>query len=559
MTSLRSCVGKDGQFIVGVHQPEFDVQNFRDNEHLTLLGRLENGERIDNQINFPMGNLHEPKADIIYEVANAFPFRGTSYINSAWADQKAKNIDSIRIPEPPSCSLIKNCKSAFGKPPEGSHDNSKIIDLLPHPLLIALAQASTDPEELILLAKKSCHILFDPETRTPIGLGFKKTDKGTTIPEVFDHELFEVLVNNPHLPDGYKNTLVLKPGVQGTNEITGEYQSDNQSGNKGNDGKTHVFEYLRRNSYIPWGHFASNMANDAIRYSAKELSFEDMTGIRHLYYQRTYARIASYLGIDVSDKKKCLTPDKLENLRKQIHGVLKDKSNNNLTFDATLWGWNFGFGYAQSGHRLHASHQMIHQQNALIPKHVQSSTGQLFSSFACGDLIAEFVDKYQENTDHSFFQDYIKAINNNTRTDGNYIGESSLIIAEDDQALLFVPKAQISEWELQLIPKIPCGNILEADSDMRASLDKFILLAVQTLESLGAKLITSIEFSKRINSTQQNQHLLYSFIPRLPYAPDTFSEAQLRWITGCYPEDVAHACRMAIKTWNQGRRADDFT
>ncbi len=544
MTSLKSCVGADGQFIVGIHQPEFDVQNFRDNEHLAMLGRLEDGKEINNQVNFPMGNLHEPNADVIYEIANAFPFRGTSYINSAWADQKAKYIDSIRILEPEPCSLLKNCRSAFGDVSKGSHEIANILNLLPHPLLIALAQASTDPEELILLAKKACNILIDPETFEPIGIGFKKTEKGSIIPDIFDHELFEVLVNNSHLPDVYKNTLVLKPGVQGSNEITGEYQSDN----KQKDGKTHVFEYLRRNSYIPWGHFASNMANDAIRYSAKELSFEDMTGIRHLYYQRAYARIASQLGIAVSDKKESLSCDQLENLRKQILQNLNNNSENDLTFDATLWGWNYGFGYAQSGHRLHASHQMIHQQNAMIPKQVNSSTGQEIPSFACGDLIADFVNTYKKQTNHSFFNNYMQSINNNIRTDGNTAGESSLIIAEDDQALLFVPKAQISEWELQLIPKTPCGNILEADTKIRCSLDKFILMAVQTLESLGAKLITSIEFSKRINSNNRDQHLLYSFIPRLPYAPDTFSEAQLRWISGCYPEDVAHACRMAIET-----------
>jgi len=82
---------------------------------------------------------------------------------------------------------------------------------------------------------------------------------------------------------------------------------------------------------------------------------------------------------------------------------------------------------------------------------------------------------------------------------------------------------------------------------MRQSLDRAILTAVKTLESLGAQMVTSIEFSKRFDSKNCDQHLLYSFIPRLPFAPDTFSEAQLRWISGCYPEDFAHACRMAIK------------
>lgn len=117
------------------------------------------------------------------------------------------------------------------------------------------------------------------------------------------------------------------------------------------------------------------------------------------------------------------------------------------------------------------------------------------------------------------------------------------MVKEDEHTILFVPKAQISEWELQLMPKTPCGNILEADSNMRKSLDKGILTALTILDSMGAQFVTSIEFSKRFDNFNLDQHLLYSFIPRLPYAPDTFSEAQLRWISGCYPEDIALACR----------------
>jgi hypothetical protein len=39
---------------------------------------------------------------------------------------------------------------------------------------------------------------------------------------------------------------------------------------------------------------------------------------------------------------------------------------------------------------------------------------------------------------------------------------------------------------------------------------------------------------------------VYAFIPRLPYAPGTFSEAQMRFIGGCYPEDFAFACRKVL-------------
>lgn len=539
---LRSCVGENARFIVGIHKPCFEVKNLRDNDYFASLGQLKDGTIIDNIINFPCDDLYEPGADIIYEIANPFPFRGATYINSAWADIKVAHPETICIPKPDSCSLLQNFEISKGRKDLKIEDKTTLLEMLPHPLLIALAQASTDPEELILLAKKSCNILFNPKDQTPVGIGYKKNQQDKIIPDIYDHELFEVLVNNRYLPDNYKTTLVLKPGVQGNNEITGEYLSS--------DGNTHVFEYLRRNSYIPWGHFAANMANDAIRYTAGDLCLEDMKGIRHLYYQRIFVRLAKDLDIALPDKRKCLTQSELEDLRKKIQIKLKQNPGLSLAFNHTLWGWNFGYGYAQSGHRLHASHQMIHQQNAMIPKYVQTCSGQKLPSFSCGDMISNFIRQYKETTNKHFFKNYLTAIQNNTRTDGNKTGESSLILMEDDQTILFVPKAQISEWELQLIPKTPCGNIMEADINMRHSLDQGILTAVKTLESLGAQLITTIEFSKQFDSTHTDQHLLYSFIPRLPYAPGTFSEAQLRWVSGCYPEDFAHACRMAIKDFD---------
>lgn len=550
----RSCVGKDGQFIVGIHNPEFYVKNLRENTCIEMLGQLEDGTIIDNHVNFPQKDIHEPQADTIYEIANAFAFRGTTYINSAWADAKTAHPETIRIPEPKPCSLINNFKAYSNGRELGIKNKTALIDILPHPLLLALAQASTDPEELILLAKKACNILLDPDNGLPVGIGYTKNRHQAIVPDIIDHELFEVLVNNHHLPDNYKNALVLKPGVQGNNEITGEYLSV--------DNNTHVFEYLRRNSYIPWGHFAANMANDAVRYSTKQLSCEDMTGIRHLYYQRAYIRMAETLNIACPDKKKALTQTQLEALRTQLIEKLNMPGEPSTVepspdepspiFDATLWGWNFGFGYAQSGHRLHASHQMIHQQNAMIPKHIPTTSGKQVNSFACGDLISDCIDQYKNTHGKDFFDCFLTAITNNVRTDGNKSAPNSLIVAEDEYTLLFVPKAQVCEFELQLMPKTACPNIFEADTNMRNSLDKAILTAVKTLESLGAKLVTSIEYSKRFNRVENGQHLLYSFIPRLPYAPGTFSEAQLRWISGLYPEDFAQACRMAVPDFQPG-------
>ena len=118
--------------------------------------------------------------------------------------------------------------------------------------------------------------------------------------------------------------------------------------------------------------------------------------------------------------------------------------------------------------------------------------------------------------------------------------------------MLFVPKAQTSQWELQLMT-LPspdgklAGNIFECDSSMRRSLDTGILMAQKTLAGIGAKMVTSIEYSKRLNEKPTlRQPLLYAFLPRLPESPGAFSEAQLRFINGHYPEDFCTACKKQL-------------
>ncbi|MCP4723241.1 MAG: hypothetical protein GY860_27625, partial [Desulfobacteraceae bacterium] len=380
MMNPRTCVDPNGRFRVGIHQPEFEVENLRENIYPEKLGQLSDGTLVDNQINFPRGNVLESGADRIYEIANPFPFRGTTFINSAWADPHTGRPETIGVPLASPCSLLQNMDD--WDPDLTSVDKTRLLELLPHPLCIALAQASTDPAELMILAQKACTLLFEKGSHTPWGIGYKTKKDGNLVPDIHDHEVFEVLVNNPNLPDTYKKAMVLKPGVQGTSEIIGEFRSKDKT--------THVFEYLRRNSYIPWGHYASNMADDAIRYRAEDLTIEDMKGLRHLYYQRVYVRVATQLGIALPAPGKCMDANELEALRRTITRTLKSDTAQALTFNRSLWGWNFGFGFAQSGHRLHASHQMVHQQNSLVPETIIDNRGDAYNCFSCGDMVTDF-------------------------------------------------------------------------------------------------------------------------------------------------------------------------
>jgi hypothetical protein len=537
---LRTCVAPDGQFLYSLHRPAFSVENLRASDAIATLGHRKDGTAVKNQANFPLQAVREPKADWIFEISNPFPFRGTTYIGKSWADAKAKDPSAIRLPAPAPVSVSKNLARFLSSAKLPATHLDALWAALPRPLQLAAATTSTDPDDLMRLAQMCCRLLMNNKTGRPEGLLFCLGKNGLPQPVILDEKLFDAVANNPHLPDDYKRVMVLVPGAQGNSEIVGEWTSANA--------KSHVYEYLRRNSYIPWGHYAANMAPDAVRYNATDLTLTDVRGMRHLYYQRTYVRLAEDLKLSIPFKRRPGSGDDLEALRGRILKTLAISGPAvHLGFDCTLWGWNFGFDYAPSGYRLHASHQQAHQQFAMIPSKVMVQCDTAFAglqaAYTHGDLIAGFIREYRRQTGMSFFSAYLTAVRTNQRMDGNPAGPGSLIVYEDAQVLLFVPKAQTSQWELQLLTKNPVGHVLAADSKTRDSLDTAIWLAMRTLSALGARMITVIEASKRFSCPETDQHLLYCFLPRLPESPGAFSEAQLRWINGHYPEDFAAVCR----------------
>ena len=544
MKKLRTCVAPTGRFVVGHHKPHFRVENLRKSAEISSLGQVNGNQNIENIDNFPKGPIAEPQADHIFEIANPFPFRGTTYIIKSIADKHACNPESIALPEPAAVSLSAVLKDWSHLQHLSSSSIDELITRLPEPLKLALAATSTDPDDLIRLADLSCEFIYDSQTNQPSGVSFTSEQGQPPKPVIHNRALFETLANNVFMPDSYKEVMVLRPGIQGSSEIVGEW-TDKEKG-------SHVYEYLRRNSYIPWGHYAANMANDAVRYRIKDLTFADMTGMRHLYYQRVYIQLADQLEINFKHHHQPLTSIQLEDLRLQLCEKFKPNDRPpRLRFNRTLWGWNFGFDFSPSKYRLHASHQQIHQQYALIPSTVDTvnSDGPVSSdlgSYACGDLIEAFIHSYKRATGRGFFDTYLNAIDANQRVDGRTDLSDSLMVHQDQHVLVFVPKAQTSQWEIQLIAKQSVGNILEADPLQRQALDRAILITMKILEALGARMVTVIEYSKRFDTADTEQRLLYAFLPRLPQSPGAFSEAQLRWINGHYPEDFAAACRRRL-------------
>ncbi len=546
--TLRTCITPGRAFEYAAHRPSYAVDNLRLQDHLLDLGALPDGTPVDNRDNFPPGDIRVDRARTILEIPNAFAFRGTTYIDTSWAASRAKNPSSIHIPSPPGVSLSGSLDTWASREGVSQSAVERLFAQLPREVLLAMATTSTDPGDLKRLAALACDLRLHPKTRAPSGLWYRRESSGNPRPCIHDHELYEAVANNPHLPDPFKEVMVLRPGVQGPNAIVGEWCDDG--------GRTHIFEYLRDNSYIPWGHYAANFAHDAVRYRAADLSLADMQGMRHLYFQRVVLRLARQLSLDLPPGG--VDHAALEKLRRKVLDRMRSNpvrpdgpdSPHSPWMTATLWGWNFGFDFAPSGYRLHASHQQVHQQNALVPDSLPAlqnrrETGRRIPAYGCGDLVAEQVRAYRRQHGQGLFDDYVSCLRSNTRLD-EHPGESDLVVFEDAHVLLFVPKAQTSQWELQLMPKAGVGNLLEAGTECRKSLDLGLLLAVRCLEGLGAGLITCIEYPKRFTEPDTDQRLLYAFLPRLPWSPGAFSEAQLRFICGHYPEDFARACRMVL-------------
>ncbi|CAB5131817.1 hypothetical protein D3OALGA1CA_4433 [Olavius algarvensis associated proteobacterium Delta 3] len=532
---LQTCVAPTGEFVIGKHEPSFTVDNFRETDTILSLGELAGGQPVMNTVNFPNGAVEVTGADGVIEVANPFPFRGATYILQKSADRCASDPTRISLPTPAGTSFHGFIRHLLAEKEISDERLDQIFRDLPASIKIALATTSTDPEDLIRLAHSCGKFVCDSGSGQPVGLRFKERRHGVMNPATEDHFLFETIANNWYLPNVYKEVMVLRPGVQGGSEIVGEWRDP--------DSDSHVFEYLRRNSYIPWGHYAANMAHDAIRYRTEDLTLNDMFGMRHLYYQRTFVRMAKALNLHVPTSPGGLSVQDMEILREASLNTMI--SGIPIPFASTLWGWNFGFDYAPSRYRLHASHQQIHQQYALVPDTVRSEISPAGSmpSYGCAGLIGEFIDRYRDDMGVSFFPAYLDAIKRNRRMDGATDRPQSLVVFQDERVMVFVPKAQTSQWELQVMPLVPVGHILEADTDMRRSLDRAIYAAIQVLSRLGARMVTVLEYPKRFDRFDSDQHLLYAFLPRMPESPGAFSEAQLRWVNGHYPEDFAAVCR----------------
>ena len=178
---------------------------------------------MDNASNFPDGPITEPQADRVFEVANPFPFRGTTYIIKSIADNHARHPESIALPEPSPVSLSAVLKDWAHQQHLSPASVDDLLARLPEPLKLALAATSTDPDDLVRLADLSCEFVYDSETSQPSGINFTCENGHPAKAAIYNRPLYETLANNAFMPDGYKEVMVLRPGIQGNSEIVGEW------------------------------------------------------------------------------------------------------------------------------------------------------------------------------------------------------------------------------------------------------------------------------------------------------------------------------------------------
>ena len=244
--SLRTCVSPKGCFVYGIHKPSYMVTNLREHGYIESLGILEDQSLVDNQRNFPKGDVEVFASDWVYEIPNPFPFRGVTYIKQVRADHLAKHPEQISLPQAKKISFTDSIRAHLKVThADDSKKTTPVFEALPEAVLLALAANSTDPNDLIQIAHLCCDFTPDPETGIPNGMKYQRQASDRIQPVIKNHAVFETLANNPYLPDCYKQVMVLKPGAQGGSEIVGEW---NHTGDE-----SHIYEYLRRNSYIAGG------------------------------------------------------------------------------------------------------------------------------------------------------------------------------------------------------------------------------------------------------------------------------------------------------------------
>ena len=139
-----SGVSPDGEFIWGVHTPSYRVKNLRQTDREQRLGSVTNQPPKTNAANFPHGDVDVENADQVFEIPNALPFRGATYITASWAEPKALRPELIALPKAQPSSMTTTLEKGLPNQALSRETLQHLITVLPEPIQLAMATTSTD-------------------------------------------------------------------------------------------------------------------------------------------------------------------------------------------------------------------------------------------------------------------------------------------------------------------------------------------------------------------------------------------------------------------------------
>jgi len=191
--------------------------------------------------------------------------------------------------------------------------------------------------------------------------------------------------------------------------------------------------------------------------------------------------------------------------------------------DGITYGMNYGLP------RVYKGQQVIAAGASQLHIHTQV-TGIGKNSYHAGDTIGALCKAYKNEHDRDYLGDYMEALKN-----------FSLIIDEDEHALLYVPIAQRFNYELQIMIKEPnIGNILQTSVAIRQSIARLEYLAYSIYQhhDININSFNTVMHSTRFSAhNDYNQRMIISIYPRTTIV--AFSELAGRYVVDSFPWEVA--------------------
>jgi galactose-1-phosphate uridylyltransferase len=223
----------------------------------------------------------------------------------------------------------------------------------------------------------------------------------------------------------------------------------------------------------------------------------------------------------------------------ELHRIaVEGREKHGEELDGLSYGMNCGH-YLACG----ASQPHLHSQVA----------GLLKKSFNAGDQIACMYHAWREKySGRNFLDDYSTALRSPIPLDAGSQeegGEGSLIIAENEHAILYVPIAQHYRLEMQVMLKAPCvSNILKTTPEIRRGIAELEATALTAYRLQGINSLNTLLYAGRFSQADDvDQRIIVSICPRT----SVFAWAEMlgRFVIDEFPWQCAEKFRASLDAW----------